>query len=231
MAKQKAAPYMTSGEQWAGTILFLLYLVVLPFAADSGFALCEKLLGAAISPALRSGLYYGIPALACLVIFHGFLSRTTHNLFENFAAACKAALLGLVVLYGVNELICRLGGLLGLGFAGLNDVPISAQIQDAPRFAVVITVFVAPFVEEMLFRGLVFGCLKGRSRTAAYVLSCLLFALLRVWDFAAAGVSLTAALRLVRYLFPGAVLAWSYDRSGTLWASIALHALFNALAL
>ena len=35
---------MTSGEKIAGTVLFVLYLVVLPFAATPIFDLLEKLL-------------------------------------------------------------------------------------------------------------------------------------------------------------------------------------------
>ena len=87
------------------------------------------------------------------------------------------------------------------------------------------------FVEEVLFRGLVFGNLKGKSLAVAYVLSCVLFALAHVWSFAADSQTLTRFFVLLQYLVPGFVLAWSYDRSGTLWTPIALHAVYNALAL
>ena len=46
--------------------------------------------------------------------------------------------------------------------------------------APLIVVLLAPFVEEVLFRGLVFGCLKEKSRIFAYILSCALFAFLHV---------------------------------------------------
>ena len=69
------------------------------------------------------------------------------------------------------------------------------------------------------------------DRNDPYVLSCLLFALSHVWGFAADSQTLTRFLVLVQYLVPGFVLAWSYDRSGTLWTPIALHAVYNALAL
>lgn len=231
MAKQKAAPYMTSGEQLAGTIFFLIYLLALPFVTTPFFDLCEKLLNAGISTALRSGVYYGVLFLVSVVIFHKFLGRTTRNLGDNLGPACQAVLVGLVGLYGMNELVCRLGSLLHAGLADLNDTPISAQVEDAPRFAFLIIVCIAPFVEEVLFRGLVFGCLKGKSRAVAYVLSCLLFALFHVWSFLADGPTLAGFLVMAQYLAPGFVLAWSYDRSGTLWTPIGLHALFNALAL
>ena len=113
----------------------------------------------------------------------------------------------------------------------LNDTTISAQIDDAPRLTLIIIVLIAPFVEEVLFRGLVFGNLKGKSLAVGYVLSCLLFALSHVWEFIIVEQSVSQFLLMVKYLVPGFMLAWVYDRSGTLWTSIALHAAVNALAL
>ena len=52
MAKHKSAPYMSPGEQIAGTVFFVIYLVVLPFATAPLFRLAERLLGTAISPSL-----------------------------------------------------------------------------------------------------------------------------------------------------------------------------------
>ena len=36
---------------------------------------------------------------------------------------------------------------------------------------------------------------------------------------------------MIQYLVPGLVLAWAYDYSGTLWASIGLHAVTNAISV
>ena len=93
-----------------------------------------------------------------------------------------------------------------------------------------IVILLAPFVEEVLFRGLVFGNLKAKSRFAAYAVSCALFALLHVWQFALKSQDVTYFWLMVQYLVPGAVLAWAYEHSGTLWTSIGLHAAANALS-
>jgi membrane protease YdiL (CAAX protease family) len=42
---------------------------------------------------------------------------------------------------------------------------------------------------------------------------------------------ITYFLLMVQYLVPGIILAWVYERSGTLWTSIILHAVTNALAV
>lgn len=78
---------------------------------------------------------------------------------------------------------------------------------------------VFPFVEEILFRGLLYGWLRGRFGVAAgFVLSAVMFA-------GAHGI-----LILLPALFVvGLMLAWTRERSGSLWPPIILHGSFNAL--
>lgn len=230
MAKKKSAPYMTSGEKIAGTILFAVYLVVLPFVTDPLFRLIGKLLDTTISETVQSVIYYYVLFAVTLIVFHKFIARTSRNFADNLGVACRNMLLGLIALYGLNELVYRLSAVVISNRTNLNDTTISAQIQDAPRVTLLIIVFLAPFIEEVLFRGLVFGNLKSKSRVVAYLVSCLLFALMHVWQFAVVQQDMTYFLLMVQYLVPGAVLAWAYESSGTLWASIGLHAAANALS-
>ena len=231
MAKRKSSTYMTPGEQIAGVVFFVIYLLVLPFATAPAFRLAGRLLGVTISGALQNIIYYYILFAVTLIIFHGFLGRTTRHLADNLDGAGKTLLIGLVALYGLNELVYRLTNLVFTNHTNLNDTTISAQIDDAPHVTLLIVIFLAPFVEEVLFRGLVFGNLKPKSRTAAYLVSCLLFALLHVWQFAVVNQDITYFLLMVQYLVPGLVLAWVYDHTGTLWTSIGLHAAANALSV
>ena len=230
MAKRKSTTYMTYGEQIAGVVFFVIYLLVLPFVTTPLFNLAERLLDTTISGAMRNILYYYILFAVTLIIFHGFLARTSRRLLDNLGLACKSAAVGLVGLYGLNELVYRLTNLIFTHRTNLNDTTISAQIDDAPHMTLLIVIFLAPFVEEVLFRGLVFGNLKSKSRALAYAVSCLLFALLHVWQFAVVKQDVTYFLLMIQYLVPGLVLAWAYDHSGTLWSSIALHAAANALS-
>ena len=231
MAKRKSTTYMTCGEQIAGVVFFVIYLLVLPFVTNPLFDLAGRLLAVSISAAMRDVMYYYILFAVTIIIFHGFLARTSRHLMDNLGGACKTAAVGLVGLYGLNELVYRLTNLIFTNRTNLNDTTISAQIDDAPHMTLLIVIFLAPFVEEVLFRGLVFGNLKSRSRALAYVVSCLLFALLHVWQFAVVKQDVTYFLLMIQYLVPGLVLAWAYDHSGTLWASIGLHAAVNALSV
>ena len=83
----------------------------------------------------------------------------------------------------LNEVTGRVLGLLRAGQVNLNDQAILARLGAAPRSTVLIVVFLAPVVEEALFRGYVFGNLREYSRGAAYVVSCLFFASIDVGQF------------------------------------------------
>lgn len=82
-------------------------------------------------------------------------------------------------------------------------------------------VVLAPVVEEVIFRALLYRGVRARwPLLPALLLTGLVFA---AFHFDAA--------RFVPLLLVGALLAWAYDRSGSLWASIVPHAGLNAMTL
>jgi membrane protease YdiL (CAAX protease family) len=104
-----------------------------------------------------------------------------------------------------------------------NGQALENEIRYAP-ITVIATligaVFVAPFCEEIFFRGYLFGgLLRGMNVWLAVPLSALLFTLVH-------GDIGSAALLLVI----GLVLAAMRYRLGSIWPGIALHALNNGLA-
>lgn len=231
MAKKKTGAGMDRTERVAGTIFFVVYLLVLPTLAAKIFDLFEVLLDTSISAALRNLLYYYVLFAFIVLLFHGFLSRTSSRFLDSLSHAMKSLLLSLLVFYGANELAYRVFHVLFDSRTNLNDMAIAAQITSAPRMTVLIVVLLAPFVEEVLFRGLVFGCLREHSRVLAYIVSCALFALAHVWSAAMSSWDIGYLILMLQYLIPAAVFAYSYEQSGTLWTSILLHALVNALSL
>ena len=72
MAKRTSTTYLTPGEQVAGAVLFVIYLLVLPFATGPLFRLVEALLE---NPALSgTGEYPLLHILfaVTVIVFHGF---------------------------------------------------------------------------------------------------------------------------------------------------------------
>lgn len=92
-----------------------------------------------------------------------------------------------------------------------------------------ISLFLAPLVEELIFRGGVYGLLRRRSRVLAYAGCILLFSVYHVWQYA-----LTEPrnwLYLLQYLPSSYVLCRCYEKTETIWAPLLFHMLNNALAL
>ncbi len=231
MARKTASASMNHAERLAGTIFFVVYLLVMPLLAQRLFALFELLLGTQIGAEQQNALYYYLLFAVTLIIFHRYIAHTTSRLLDNLNRACVTLFLGLLIFYGANELLYRVFRLFFHSRANLNDVTIAAQINAAPRTTALIVIFLAPFVEEVLFRGLMFGCLREKSVVVAYAVSAVLFAFLHVWTFALSSWDISYFALMLQYLAPGLVFAWVYDRSGTLWTSVLLHAIVNALAL
>lgn len=229
MAKKTA--YMTKFEKTAGAVFFVIYLLVLPLLADKLLALVEILLDTDISDSLTNALYYYALFAVTVLIFHSFLSRTSARFLDNVNRSFWTLLIGLLAFYGANELIYRVAHALFDSHTNLNDTTIAAAIHSAPRMTALIIIFLAPFVEEVLFRGLVFGVLRERGRLIGYGVSCVLFAFMHVWTFALSSWDPGYFVLMLQYLVPGLVFAWCYEHSGNLWTSILLHASVNALSL
>lgn len=87
-------------------------------------------------------------------------------------------------------------------------------------FAVIVA---APVAEEIFFRGFVFGGLvQPLGAPAAIALSGLIFGVLHITNVETIGLVLPIG-------GIGALFAWLYYRTGSLWISIATHMLFNAV--
>ncbi len=120
---------------------------------------------------------------------------------------------------------------------GIEPVPTNlALMQSAiarfPLFLMLFAVVLAPAYEELLFRRVLFGRLWKAGRPwLGVVLSSLAFALIHeIPGTSANGPAEIAQLWLI-YGGMGAAFCWLYQRTGTLWAAIAAHALNNGVAL
>ncbi len=85
-------------------------------------------------------------------------------------------------------------------------------------------VLAAPLAEEIFFRGFIFaGLLRPFGLAGAMVTSGFLFAIFHVTGSETLGLILPFGLI-------GMLFAWLYYRTGSLWASITTHLLFNLVS-
>jgi membrane protease YdiL (CAAX protease family) len=86
---------------------------------------------------------------------------------------------------------------------------------------VVVAVVMAPLFEEIVFRGFLF---RGFANSWGWVWGAVASAAV----FGLAHLQLDVFVPLAAL---GFVLAWAYKRTGSLWACIAMHGIFNAIAV
>ena len=173
-------------------------------------------------------LCYGVGAMALLALLWRFWRR-------EFDALCDygpGALLEVAKAYGVL-LLCNLAINLALMLFGRTENPNNAAVfslaEEDLGGTAALAVFLAPLVEEPMFRGGVFGLLRRYSRAAAYAASMLLFALYHVWSFALGDVRLW--LYTLQYLPAGFLLARCYEKTNSLWTSVFLHMTVNGVSM
>lgn len=121
--------------------------------------------------------------------------------------------------------------------AGSEPVPSNLALMEQalahfPWFLALFAIVLAPAYEELLFRRVLFGRLWQAGRLwLGLILSSFAFALIHEIPGTSANGPLEIAQLWLVYGGMGAAFAWLYQRTGTLWAPIAAHALNNAIAL
>ena len=84
MAKKKTASGgMNRTERVAGTIFFLVYLLVMPLLATRIFDLLEVVLDTTINDSLRNVLYYYTLFAVTVLLFHSYLAHTSGRFLDN----------------------------------------------------------------------------------------------------------------------------------------------------
>ncbi len=217
---------MTRTQSILGWVYLLLHVAVLPLL----LGLLQNFSPDPISDATLNLVYYVIGIVFCLTVMHSFLRRTFDALADNLRLCLLTIVLALLLDYALS-------GAAALVILLIDDIvenPNNAAIMDMAGSdsgtVKAIAIFLAPIVEEVLFRGTVFGSIRTRNRLWAYVISVVAFSLYHVWQYAAVSGNAATLLYALQYFPVSIVLAWAYERSGSLWTSIFFHMGFNALS-
>lgn len=216
---------MTDAESRRGMVFFLLYFFLFPylnaFVQRLIFGDAETLIAEA------NVVYYGILFALCLVLFWNFLKEDFQGLMDWLPENTAGILLGLVGA-GVMNALLRL-----LPFPVADPIPqqYAAEFGAAPIPTLVLLLLLIPLVEETLFRGLLFGQFRGYSRSLAYVLTSVFYALAAVWRYALERGDARYLLLSAAYLPLSIACTWCYDNGGSVWATAFLHAGLNGIIL
>lgn len=227
MAQNRWRPQLTRQEQFRGLIFFAAYFLVFPVLKMGVEWIFDHFFGLYLSEAMSAAVYYYIMGVLTMVVFWSFLKNGLSILRDFLPENLLAIATGLV-------------GTLVLQFP-VNRLPWPVENPDTASWAeqyaysygatIIIVVVLMPIIEEVLFRGLVFGSLRRYSRPMAWAASVLLFVIYSVWTFAVAYGDIRYMVLSIQYLPMALALTWCYDRGGSIWSAAILHAILDAIAL
>ena len=207
-------------EKRVGWCFFALYLFAFPFLVGGVVRILDERLELAFTAAQTSAVYYAIVLLLLIAVFWDFLDNAVTILKENFRSSLFV--FGAGLLAGL-ALTC-LAGAIPLPVVNPVIADYKEQYALASGATWLVVVLLRPAVEEILYRGLVFGALCKTDRVWAYVVSTGLFALGGVWQYMAVmDEGIAYILLLIQYLPLGLVECWVYDVSGSVYTPMILR--------
>ena len=110
-----------------------------------------------------------------------------------------------------------------------NNAAISGMAMDNYGPVAAMAVYMAPIVEELMFRAGIFGQLRKHNRILAYVLSVLCFSVYHVWGFALE--EPIYWIYVLQYIPVSYLLCRCYESTDSIWTSIFFHMLVNGVSM
>lgn len=217
---------MTAHESGRGWAFFVVFTLVLPFLM--GFI--QRRIDGILPVAEANVVYYLFAACVVFILFWHYLRESFSCLLDHLGRNLLAILLGLVIAIPLHLLVMKFP----FPVENPNTFNYSEQFTLSSSATIAILLVLIPIVEEVLFRGLLFDSLRSYSQPLAWILATALYCFYCVWQFAftPAGAADLRYLLLGAQYFPSAVaLTFCYEKGGSIWSSVLLHGIINAIFL
>ena len=223
----KLSVSLTKVESVFGWIYLPFQLLLLPVI----LTFINMMLGYPLTSAGINFVFFCVNFILVTVFFSRFLWRSAKVVFAKPLLFFRAALIGFAAYWLLSIGVGYLISVLHPEYLNLNDGAISNMAQSSFLLISFGTVILAPVVEEILYRGLLFGTLYNYSRVAAYVISSFVFSAIHIIGYVGFYDPLSLLLSFLQYLPAGLCLGWAYAKSDSIWAPILMHILINLIGI
>ncbi len=231
MKKRAFSTPLRKGEAIFGWIYAFLHIFVLQFPLTYLAVYVLPLIGIKLDAANFNVIYYGVGFIILVAVLFRFLKESFYDLCDNIPNSVGAIIIGYALNLALSYAVMAVLLLVTDNLINPNEEVIMSEAKLNPNTIMAISVFLAPVVEEILFRGVIFGSLRKKSRIWAYVISVLLFAVYHLMDYFLTSYDWTVFIYILQYIPGGIALAYCYERSRNIWASIFLHSLINLISI
>ena len=225
---RRELPEFTSRLSRGETIAALAYLPIHIFVLPIVLVMAAPSLG--LGDADLNLILYVVGAVYMLLLLFKFLRRDFDPLWER-PGRCLLEIISSYALMYLGNLIVASILLLIPWFS--QDNPNNSAIMDMAGQnwgkMSAMAVFLAPIVEECMFRAGLFGTLRRYNRWAAYIVTVLAFSVYHVYGYAVQ--DSIYWLYIIQYIPVSILLCRVYERTNTIWSSIFFHMLVNWVSM
>lgn len=228
MKRPKPMPNYMSAREYTWGIRYLLFqLLLLP----SFMVMILRIIWPDIDSSILNFIFYAVNFTVVVVLLHNFMGQSTSHIWKNLDKVLFVAAIGFAVYWVSNMSLSALISKLFPGFFNVNDAAISVGTQENFLLMAIGTIVFVPTAEELLYRALLFGICRKRSRILAYAISVLVFAAIHVTGYLGVYQPLHLLLCFVQYFPAGLVLAAAYDITGNIYTPILIHTAVNFIGI
>ncbi len=176
--------------------------------------------------------YDGVLVIIGVLCFREFFVDIFHRvrkaIKENFAWFSVKAY---ALLYATNFVTSLLVAfILGSSESSANQSGIETIMDVAPVIMFICVVFVAPILEELVFRGLIFRVFRNKSVIAAHAISAFLFGFMHCAEEIIMYQNFSEVVQMLPYIAMGLVFSLAYEKYKTIGVPIYMHMLNNFVA-
>lgn len=222
---------MQKSERILGFVYIAIHMFLLPWLLKYMYTNVLRHMNVVLTSANVDLIYYVISIVFVLIFLFRFLRASFSDLFNNLLGSLQAVVLAYLAYYVIVNLVFYLLSFVLTDMASPNTQEIIKQMKLDKNVMILVAVLLAPIVEETLFRGVLFGTIRRKSRLLAYIVTALVFSVYHLWQFFVGGFEWSMLLYLLQYIPASLALCWCYERSGSIWSPIVLHAAINLISI
>ena len=224
---RKSIVYTSNKENIAGLVYICIQMFILP----SALTLINSLFRNPLSVGALNFIFFAINFICVSVIFRHYLVSSFRSILREPYPVLRYALFGFFLYQMGKFLISILIIFLYPQFSNLNDSAVMDSVAQNYTLMSIGTIILAPIAEEVLYRGVVFGCLHKKNAILGYVISTVVFSLIHIVSYIHLYDPMALLCSFLVYLPAGLCLAWAYAKSGNIIAPILIHIAVNQLGI
>ncbi len=215
---------LTKQEELQGWAWMVVELFFLPSIAAMAF----HLLGISLSTAMLNVVLFVINFAVVISLFRRYFVQQLRCF--RITSTLLWVFLGLALYWLLSYAVAYMVLMLQPQHINENNNAVQQLLVEQPILMTIGTVVLVPVTEEILYRGLVFGCLYRVRPVLGFIGSTVVFSAVHVIGYIGRQDLVSLLISLLQYLPAGLALSIAYLRSGSLITPILIHATLNLFA-